>query len=232
MGEDSPAERTIGDTVALDQTRRTIARRLSESYREAVHVTVSRVVDVAPVQAAATSTEDASLVDLILLALSRALDAHPTFNATFDGETITCYDEHNIAYAVDTDAGLIAPVIGDVSAMGPAELAATRRERIDRARAGDHTMADLAGGTITVTNLGPLDVDSFTPIINPPQVAIVGLNRIRERATLADGELVAVPEMPIEVTFDHRVVDGADAARFLDTIVDGLAEADRLGEPV
>ncbi len=220
---------TVVESQSLDQTRRTIARRLGESYRDAVHVTVSRAIDVrALLEARAQlSDRDGSLVDVLLLAVADTLTAHPRFNATFEDETLTIYEEHNIAIAVDTEAGLLAPVIPAVSTVDVDTLAQMRRTRTDRVIAGEHTLGDLRGGTITVTNLGPLGVDTFSPIINPPQVAIIGLNRIRDRATpTGDGAVEFVREMTIDLTFDHRVIDGADAARFLETLDSHLANAE------
>lgn len=219
-----PPSRTVVESVELNATRRTIAKRLGESYREAVHVTVSRSIDATGLLDAAGSLakDEGSIVDVFLLALSATLDEHPRFNATFEDETLTTYREHNIAIAVDTDAGLLAPVVADVGSLAVGELAARRRELTERVQAGEQTLADLRGGTITVTNLGPLGVDAFDPIINPPQVAIVGLNRIRDDAYRTDdGEVDLRPEVNVDLTFDHRVHDGADAARVLETL-DGV----------
>ena len=227
---DASATLTVLDEVPLDQTRRTIARRLGESYRDAVHVTVSRAIDVEPLLEAKEGLQDreGSLVDIFLLAIADTLDDHPRFNATFEDDTVTLYEEHNIAIAIDTDAGLLAPVIPDISSLDVDTLASKRRELTERVQAGEQSLADLRGGTITVTNLGPLQIDSFSPIINPPQVAIVGLNRIRKRAVPSDdGDVAFRPEMTIDVTFDHRVVDGADAARFLATLAERLNDANK-----
>ncbi|MFP4591529.1 MAG: 2-oxo acid dehydrogenase subunit E2 [Halobacteriales archaeon] len=232
---DAPRERapvvTPRATRELDPTRRTIADRLTESWRQAPHVTVFRDVDAAALTAfAADLGEDspASIVDVVLLAVAEAALAHPAFNATFEDGALTTVEEVNVAVAVDTDAGLLAPVVADVAGRDLEAVARDRRSLTERVRAGEQTMADLRGGTITVTNLGPLGVDAFTPVINPPQVAIVSLGRLRERVVLDAGEARAVPELPLGVTFDHRPVDGADAARFLDAIADALAEPEAL----
>lgn len=227
---------TPADAVqALDPTRQSIARRLGESYREAVHVTVMRRIDATGVLAAADTLRDAdragSLVDIVILALSAALAEHDRFNATFDGDELTVHGAHRIAVAVDTEAGLLAPVLDDVSDRSVEAVATERRELTERVQAGEHTMGDLSGGTITVTNLGPLGVDAFTPIINPPQVAIVSLNRVAQRVVLDDdGAPSTVQELPVGVTFDHRVVDGADAARLLATLDEWLQQSRSLIE--
>ncbi|MFC7137845.1 2-oxo acid dehydrogenase subunit E2 [Halobaculum litoreum] len=227
---DAAAPRTVREERTPTPMRRTIARRLHESYRDAVHVTATREVDAEPLLAAVEALEertgrDVSVTDLLIVAVSETLDRHPSFNATFEDDTHRLYEEHNVCYGVDIDAGLVAPVIPDVASLSVADLNETREALVDRVLTGDFDAADLRGGTFTVSNLGPLGVDSFTPVINPPQVAILGVNRIRERAVPADtaDETVAFRRhLPLDLSFDHRVVDGADAARFLDTLADRI----------
>lgn len=217
----------------LGPIRRTIARRLEESYREAVHVTVGREMDVealveATRRADSNAEIDVSIVDVLLAALSETLSVHTEFNATFEDGVHRRYDSHHVAIAVDADSGLVTPVIENVDDRSIEEIAAERRRLTDLVLAGDHSMSDLQGSTLTVTNLGVLGVDSFTPIINPPEVAIVGLNRIRKRPIEAESGVEFRRFMNVELTFDHRPIDGADAARFLDTLDTQLSEADAL----
>jgi pyruvate dehydrogenase E2 component (dihydrolipoamide acetyltransferase) len=222
------APRTVVEERAFSGMRRTIADRLGESYRNAVHVTEHRKVDAEELLAAADAAEaalgtDVSLPDVLLVALSAALSDHPAFNATFEDETHRLYEEHNVGVAVDIEAGLIAPVLPDVGSKSLEEIAAERRETTQRALDGDYTMDDLRGGTFTVTNLGVLGVESFDPVINPPQVAILGVNAIAERPVRGDDDGVEWRRtLPLDLSFDHRVVDGADAARFLGTLADHL----------
>lgn len=210
----------------LSGMRRTIADRLGESYREAVHVTVDRRADAEELLAAANAAADAlgvdvSITDVLLLALSASLDEHPEFNATFEDGVHRLHGEHNVCIAVDVDEGLIAPVVRDVASLSLSELAETRAETTQRALSGDFTMDDLSGGTFTVSNLGVLGVESFDPIINPPQVAILGVNTIRREAVPTDDGDVAVRRViSFSLSFDHRIVDGADAARMLGTLVE------------
>jgi pyruvate dehydrogenase E2 component (dihydrolipoamide acetyltransferase) len=206
--------------------RKTIANRLQESYREAVHVTVHREVDAEALTAAADAA-DVSVVDVLVRALSDALTEHPAFNATFEDGTHRLYEEHNVGVAVAVEDGLVAPVVADAGGLDVDGIAAERERLTDAVRTGDYAMADLRAGTITVSNLGPLGVDGFTPIINPPQVAILGVNRVQERARPADGDGVTFREtLPLDLSFDHRVVDGADAARFLGTLAEGIEDAE------
>jgi len=224
---DTTAAREPAETERpLSGMRRTIADRLGESYREAVHVTVDRRADAEELLAAANAADDAlgvdvSITDVLLLALSASLDEHPEFNATFEDGVHRLHGEHNICIAVDVDEGLIAPVVRDVASLSLAELAETRAETTQRALSGDFTMDDLSGGTFTVSNLGVLGVESFDPIINPPQVAILGVNTIRREAVPTDDGDVAVRRViSFSLSFDHRIVDGADAARMLGTLVE------------
>jgi pyruvate dehydrogenase E2 component (dihydrolipoamide acetyltransferase) len=237
-GAGGPAERTVASERSLSPMRRTIADRLRESYREAVHVTVSREV---PIGAAVDAADAAlgtdadgdpvspSVTDVVLRGLSEALAAHPAFNATFEDGTHRIYEEHNVGVAVDIDEGLVTPVVADVGSKSLAAIARERRRLTDRVRAGDYSMRDFRGGTFTVSNLGPLGVDSFTPVINPPEVAILGVNRIEEVVVpdgSADGGVGVEKRLPLDLSFDHRVVDGADAARFLGTLAERLADAE------
>ncbi|WP_144921225.1 2-oxo acid dehydrogenase subunit E2 [Halorubrum salsamenti] len=218
------ATRTLAEERTFGGMRRSIADRLGESYRNAVHVTEHREPDAAALLAAADAADEAletdvSMPDVLLVALSAALDDHPAFNATFEEETHRLYEEHNVCVAVDIDEGLVTPVVPDVGAKSLSEIAETRREVTGRTLDGDYTMDDLRGGTFTVTNLGVLGVESFDPIINPPQIAILGVNAVSERVTMADGAPESRRVLPLDLSFDHRVVDGADAARFLQSLV-------------
>jgi pyruvate dehydrogenase E2 component (dihydrolipoamide acetyltransferase) len=224
-----PVSRTVHEERTLTPMRRSIADRLQESYSDAVHVTVSREVDAETLVAMTDVNEDSSetsvsVLDGILVAVSRTLADHPEFNATYEDETHTIYEEHNVAIAVDLDQGLVTPVLEDVRGKAPDDIAAERRALTERVQAGKYSMSDLRGSTFTVSNLGPMGSDSFTPIINPPEVAILGVNRIRKRPTFVDGEVRNRPSLNFDLSFDHRVVDGADAARFLETLAAVLTE--------
>jgi pyruvate/2-oxoglutarate dehydrogenase complex dihydrolipoamide acyltransferase (E2) component/uncharacterized OsmC-like protein len=221
------ATRTVTETRPFQGMRSTIARRLSESYRNAVHVTIHRTADAHALREATAAAEDAlatdvSMVDILLVALSETLSAFPSFNATFEDDEHVLYEEHNINVAVDVDEGLVTPVVPAVDEKTIAEVARTRRAVTEKTLAGNYTMDDLSGGTFTVSNLGHLGVEAFDPIINPPQIAILGVDAMATRLAIDDGDVVERPVLPLDLSFDHRVVDGADAARFLDALVDRL----------
>ncbi|MXR20185.1 dihydrolipoamide acetyltransferase family protein [Halobacterium bonnevillei] len=220
------ATRTVREERGLSRMRSTIAERLGQSYREAVHVTVDREVDVEPAFDAKNAA-DASLTDVVLRCVSETLSDHPEFNATYDAddETHTIYEEHNVGVAVDLDGGLVTPVVPDVGGKSIAEIGAARDRVTDRVLEGEYTSDDLAGGTFTVSNLGVFGSDSFTPVINPPEVAILGVNRVTERAVQVSNGISFHRHVTFSLSFDHRVVDGADAARFLETLDAYLADA-------
>lgn len=225
-----PVGLTLREERPLGGTRRTIAERLSESYRNAVQVTEQRTVDAEALLSATdiadnTLDADISVTDIILLALSESLAEHPAFNALYEDDTHRLYEEHNICVAVDTEQGLIAPVIRGIAEKSIETIATERHEVTDLVLEGEHTMDDLSGGTFTITNLGPFGVEAFNPVINPPQIAILGVNAITKQAVPADDGTVEVRNrLSLNLTFDHRFVDGADAARFLNTLVTYLED--------
>ncbi|MFC6826485.1 2-oxo acid dehydrogenase subunit E2 [Halopelagius fulvigenes] len=215
----------------LSGMRRTIADRLGKSYRESVHVTVHRTMNAETALAAADAAAeqlgaDVSLTDVLLKALSATLAEHPGFNATFRDDTHRLHADQNVCVAVDVEEGLLAPVVRGVDSLSLSELAETRREVTRSVLDGDYSMDDLSGGTFTVSNLGVLGVESFDPVINPPQVAILGVNAVEERVVPDDGggsdDFTTRRMLPLDLSFDHRVVDGADAARFMATLSDHL----------
>ena len=214
-----PSDITITEEQPLSGMRKTIADRMSQSARQAPHVTLNREIDV---ERAFETAEDLTtqwdvnigFTDLLVGASVRALAAHPEFNAWFEDETVRTVAERNVAVAVDTNRGLLTPVIRSAGERSLTEIAAERRRLTDSVLEGTHTMDDLQGGTFTITNLGMFGVDSFDPIINPPQIAILGVGRVRE-----DGD---ERTCTLSLSFDHRVVDGAAAAQFLETITEGI----------
>ena len=221
----------IHEERKLSPMRRTIANRLQESAQNAPHVTVSREMDAEALFTAKNTLEeqseqDISLVDVLLGIFSETLSEHPEFNATFEENIHRSYESQHIAVAVDTEMGLVTPVIRSVETLSIPEIAAERRRLVELVQEREHTMSDLQGSTVTVTNLGVFGTDSFTPVINPPEVAIFGINRIRERAIPADDGVAFRRQIGIDLTFDHRPVDGADAARVLETFERKLTNAD------
>jgi pyruvate dehydrogenase E2 component (dihydrolipoamide acetyltransferase) len=224
--DDDTTTGTRDEERPLSGMRRTIANRLGQSDREAVHVTEHRGADAEELLAAADAADDAlgvkvTVNDVLLLALSATLDEHPELNATFEDDVHRLHRSQNVCIAIDIEEGLIAPVVRNVGTLSLADLAEKRRAITEKSLSGDYTMEDLSGGTFTVSNLGVLGVESFDPVINPPQVAILGVNTIkREVVPVGDDEVGVRKRISFDLSFDHRVVDGADAARFLGTLVE------------
>ncbi len=210
----------------LPPTRRTIAHRMAESHRTAAAVTLMREVDATELVRLRQrlleelSAEDPrpTYTDLLLLIVARQLRQHPYMNALTDGQRIGLSEEIHVAVAVDTERGLLAPVLRNADRKGLLQLAQERAELVRRAHEGSLTPQELSGGTFTLTNLGSLGVDAFTPIINPPQAAILGLGRIRPAPAVHKEQLTIRQRLYLSLTFDHRIVDGAPAARFLQDV--------------
>ena len=157
--------------------------------------------------------------DLLVKIVAQALDEHPEVNASWEADGIRSIAEINVALAVATDRGLVAPVFHQANNMSLAEVTARRGSLVESAREGALSLPDLEGGSFTLTNLGVFAVDQFNAIINPPQAAILAVGRIKERPLAVDGELVARPTIFLSLSVDHRILDGAEAAQFLDRIV-------------
>lgn len=226
-----------GETgVPLDAVRRTIADRLHAAHLVAVPVTLTRAVDATGLLAAREEVLSAlvpgdpqpTLTDFLMLIAARALLRHPNINGTFDGERLCLSAAVHMALAVDTERGLLAPVIRDCDHLGLLEIAARRAQLAAAAREGRLDASAASGGTFTLTNLGPLKVDAFTPVINPPQIAILGVGRARAVPAVVNGQVVVRQAMVLSLTFDHRVLDGAPGARFLDSIAQLVEQPQRI----
>jgi len=156
--------------------------------------------------------------DLLIKVAAKALRQFPSVNARLDGDVIRHLDVVHIGLAVDTDRGLLVPHVSDADKKGLVEIARDVRAMAERARTGRSLPDELVGGTFTITNLGMYDVDGFTPIINYPEAAILGVGRIKPKPVVVEGEIVIRQMVWLSLTFDHRLVDGAPAARFLQAI--------------
>ncbi|MEA3345961.1 MAG: dihydrolipoamide acetyltransferase family protein [Chloroflexota bacterium] len=217
---------TVGEVVPLTGTRKLIAQRMAESARTTARLTLTTEADVTELVGLVKrfrellEGQDAipGYNDLFLKAVAQALQDHPYLNARWGEEGIELLSEINIGLAVDTERGLVVPVIEDVPSKGLREIARERRDLTDRALADELLPDDLTGGTFTITNLGMFEIDAFAPLINLPECAILGAGRIRAKPALHRGEICARQMMALSLTFDHRVVDGAPAARFLQQV--------------
>lgn len=209
-------------TARTSATRRTIAERMATSVRETAAVTLTTKVDATNLvnlrtQFAAAGEETApTITDIVVKLSAKAIEDHPDLNARWQDDRVIRVREIHIGIAVDTDAGLLVPVLRDVPSMALKQVASTSRSLIEKARGRRLGAEELRGGTFTVTNLGMYGIDAFTPIINLPETAILGIGAVRREAVvLDDGRLSPGQVLTLSLTFDHRVLDGAPAARFL-----------------
>lgn len=223
----------------MSSLRKTIARRMGENWSTIPHVHQFDEVDVtglndlrkkfAPLYEAKGAR--LTLTTFVLVALSRALQKHPLFNASLDeaSQTIVLKDYYHLGLAVDTDAGLIVPVIRNVDKKSPLELSKDITELAAKARERKVTLDDLRGGTFTISNQGGIGGGHFTPIINKPEAAILGLGRSVLKPVVKGEQIVPRLMMPLCVGYDHRLIDGGSAARFVVDLVaafEGVTEAD------
>jgi pyruvate dehydrogenase E2 component (dihydrolipoamide acetyltransferase) len=170
-------------------------------------------------QQASAELGDKVSYDALLVALvARALREHPDLNVRLAGAGIQHLSEINIGVAVDTERGLLVPVVRSAASQGLLQIQSTLSELVDRALTGRSLPDDLSGGTFTITNLGMFEIDAFTPIINPPESAILGVGRIVSKPVVHEGQVVPREMMTLSLSFDHRVIDGAPAARFLQRV--------------
>ena len=227
-----------GTTEKMSRLRKTIARRMVESLQVSAQLTtvvevdvtrISRLRDRAKADFAQREGTKLSFLPFFALAAVEALKAHPTVNASIDDDTVTYHGTEHLGMAVDTEKGLLVPVIKNAGDLNIAGLAKAIADVAERTRSNKIMPDDLAGGTFTVTNTGSRGALFDTPIINQPQVAILGTGAVVKRPVVVTaedgGETIAIRSMVyLALSYDHRIVDGADAARFLSTMKQRLEE--------
>ncbi len=211
--------------------RKIIAERMESSAFSAPHVTLFKEVDVAGlvaarerILAAEPDLEGLSYTVFIAAMTARALTEYPEVNSRIEGDHIRRMSQVHVGIAVALDDGLVVPVIHHTAEWSVKELAAKARALIVKAKAGGLLPEEMQGGTFTVSNLGSLGIDGFTPIINQPECAILGLGRIIDKPAALEGQVVVRPMMTLSLSFDHRIVDGVPAARFLNRIAEYIHE--------
>jgi pyruvate dehydrogenase E2 component (dihydrolipoamide acetyltransferase) len=198
---------------------RRMAERVTASWTSAPHFYLTREVDAERLIARpAALGEGVTLTDLLVCLSARALERHPEANAVWDGDAPKRIEEINVGIAVAVDDGLIVPVVHRANELDVMDVADRRRDLVARARSGALRPEDVGGGTFTVSNLGMFGVDSFAAIVNGPQAAILAVGRVADRVVAIEGRPVVAPRMSLTLSCDHRVLDGARAARFLETL--------------
>jgi pyruvate dehydrogenase E2 component (dihydrolipoamide acetyltransferase) len=225
--------------IPLQGVRKVTAERMRASLLNSAQLTLNASADARALQALrqrfkaspeALGLRGVTLNDLLLFAVARTLPNHPELNATLDlaaGEIVQHRRVH-LGMAVDTPRGLLVPIIRDAHILSLKALSEAAAALAQKAQSGRLTPDEMQGGTFTVSNLGSFGVESFTPVINPPQVAILGVGNIQLKPVMVDAEVQHLPHIGLSLTIDHQVVDGAPGARFLRDLSAALAQIDLL----
>ncbi len=223
--------------VPMSRLRSKIAERLKQAQNTAALLTTFNEVNLKPMMDARTQYRDAfekthgvklGMMSFFTSAAVEALKRFPAVNASIDGDDIVYHDYFDIGIAVSSDRGLVVPILRDADQLSYADIEKTIRDMGLRARDGKLGIEELTGGTFSITNGGIFGSMLSTPILNPPQSAILGMHSIQQRAVVIDGEIVVRPMMYLALTYDHRIIDGKEAVQFLVTIKNILEDPTRL----
>lgn len=207
--------------------RRTIAQRLTQSKQTIPHVYFKAEADATAMLALKDALKDAAskglaprvtLNDILLKATAAALKKHPVLTSQLDGDDIVTFDAVNLGMAVSVPGGLVVPVIRDAASLSLGELARQSAVLAEKAREGRLAGEEMTGGSFTVSNLGASGIDEFSAIINPPEVGILAVGAVKEKAVAVNSQVVVKPMTTLTLSVDHRVVDGAEAAEFMKTL--------------
>ncbi len=221
----------IKQTKAMSPMRRTIAKRMTLSAQTAPHIWIQMEVDMSDVVALRETLLQqmdpnvdlrVSYTDILIKAVADAIKVHPYINSTLERDQIQIFEDINIGLAVQAEHGLIVPVIRQTSRKSITEIAIARKQLLKKIQEGTLSAEELSGGTFTLTNLGPFGVDSFFPVINPPETGILAVGRIIDKQVVVGGKIEIRPMMGLTLAVDHRVIDGAPAAQFLSDIKKNL----------
>lgn len=222
---------------SLTGIRKVIAERMLSSLQTTAQLTLNASADARALLAyrqklkaspEALGLREVTINDLLLFAVARTLTQWPELNAWFDGETITQHNQVHLASAVDTPRGLMVPVIRHAQGLSLKQIAREAKRLADACLDGRIAPDELSGGTFTVSNLGAYGIESFTPILNPPQVAILGVGNINLKPVEVDSGMQFVPHLGLSLTINHQVVDGGPGARFLQVLSENLASIELL----
>ncbi len=229
----APATSTVApaQSAPLRGMRKVIAERMHKSLQGSAQLTITTEVDVTQLIDRRQEVQrefNATYTDFIVQACAHALKQHPRMNAALEGDSLRTQEHISVGVAVALEEGLIVPVIANTDKKSLKEIAQAARNLAEKARAGKLTLEEVSGGTFTVSNLGMYGVDGFTPILNAPQTGILGVGRIVEKPVIYRGEVAKRSTMVLSLTFDHRVIDGAPAGAFLQTVADLLAHGNRI----
>ncbi len=207
----------VREVVPLTGIRKTTAERVSLSARTAPHSTVTMEADMSNA-VKLHEVKQVSYTGILVKAVAQALEEHRNLNSTLDGERIMIYEDINIGVAVAAENGLFVPVVHNANEKSLVQVTSALKELVEKVRDGRLAKEDVSGGTFTITNLGMYGVDMFIPIINPPEAAILGVGKTTEKPVIVDSEIRIRPMMCLSLSYDHRIVDGAPAAKFLQKV--------------
>jgi len=227
----------VAEVREMTTARKVIAERLSQSHMTAVHVTITTSVDMTEMTALRERLSPEienktgvrlSYTDMITKIISAVLKEYPMLNSSLDGDKIKLYADINIGVAVALEDSLIVPVVHNADQKSLEEISLFLNETIHKARKGELSVDDVTGGTFTISNIGMYDVEVFTPIINPPQCALLGVGKIMKKPWVIDEQVKVRPIAVFSLSFDHRIIDGALAARFIQRIKEVLEKPQAL----
>ncbi len=225
------------ERVRMTRLRQTIAKRLKEAQNTAAMLTTFNDVDMTAVIAARTKYKDLfekkhgvrlGFMGFFVKAACMALKDVPSVNASIDGDEIVYHDYADISVAVSSPGGLVVPVVRDADQMSVAQVEKTIGDYGKRAKDGSLKMEEMKGGTFTISNGGVFGSLMSTPIINPPQSAVLGLHRIEDRPVVVDGQIVIRPMMYLALSYDHRLIDGREAVTFLVALKNAIEDPTRI----
>lgn len=223
--------------VPMTRLRASIAKRLVEAQQTAAMLTTFNEVNMKPIMELRAQYKDAfekkhgvklGFMSFFVKAAVEALKRFPAVNASIDGNDMVYHGYQDVGVAVSTERGLVVPVLRDTDAMGLADIEKTINDFGKRARDGKLSIEDMTGGTFTISNGGIFGSLLSTPILNPPQTAILGMHKIQERPMAVNGQVVVLPMMYLALSYDHRMIDGKEAVQFLVTLKDLLEEPARI----
>lgn len=237
FGASAPdATAAAASSAPLSAIARLMAERTTKSWTTVPHFFVVRDADCAALlelqknlksKRQSPQSSSPTITDCLVGLIARVLERHPALNSSWTGDNIRANPDINISLAIAVTGGVVAPVIQKANSAPLADIATQRASLSERARSGQLSPADISGGTFTISNLGMLKVDSFTAIITPPQAAVLAVGAASDRVVAIDGKPVVRSVMTLSLSSDHRVVDGARAAAFMNDLVEAIREPDK-----
>jgi pyruvate dehydrogenase E2 component (dihydrolipoamide acetyltransferase) len=227
--EDFYKENNVLREVVLKGSRKIVAERLKDSYQNKVHATMYRYMEIEKLKDYKEKSARGSIIDHFIRAIALSLKEKPELNSTFEDNIHRIYKNADICYAVNTKRGLVTPVLRKADSLTLDEFLSEKNRIVSLVLEWKHEISDIMGGTFTITNMGNFGVDLTLPIINPPQVAILGISRIC-RLNISWDDSPPSPKllMPVSFTYDHRVIDGVGVAEFAQILQNKINDPESL----